>query len=414
MAPNEQLTLVKSLSKQYTAVTQKLLYAFAAISEQSESATSNTVSAAVASNARVEAMEVIATALSAGVEKVIRSNDVSLRSRTMRDLRSRFITEKPKTAEQATQADINPAPATVAEVAPEAIGMDWTSEVDADAAAPDAAAPDAAAPDAAVPCDDAPAAGAPAGAAANFAMYERLKLWEARKAARLEGERKKKEEEEAAALVAPPKRRSSLKYAHVVSAVRAEREGEDAKKLAAAEQRALEEAEAREAAEEQLAAHRQEAARISERMVWAEQARLQAEEELRAAKAQIEQERRTAERLRAENEKSEEVREMLQALDGRTLEAWPMVPGRKVLRVHDSNEFDGRVSAEYRVKDVQGGERGVSLLMGRSVATRQPEVQCVLFDPAVFSDIECARWWANNRYRLEKQVLRGKPTARAA
>merc|ERR1711918_241196 len=146
---------------------------------------------------------------------------------------------------------------------------------------------------------------------------------------------------------------------------------------------------------------------ISERMRASEQAREAAEDALKTAREMLEEKQRDCLRLRAEMSKTEEEREMLEALDGRALEEWPMFEGRRVLRVHDSEAFDGRVSAEFRVKD-SGGERGVSFLMGRTFATRQPEVQCVLFDPAVFSEIAAARCWAANRHRLEKRALRVK------
>ena len=65
---------------------------------------------------------------------------------------------------------------------------------------------------------------------------------------------------------------------------------------------------------------------------------------------QIAREQQEKEALRKEAEEANRLLEIEQALEGRTLEVWPMIPNRKVLRVADSEEFDGRVSAEYRVK----------------------------------------------------------------
>ena len=74
-----------------------------------------------------------------------------------------------------------------------------------------------------------------------------------------------------------------------------------------------------------------------------------------------------------------------------------MFPGRKVHRVLDSDEFDGRVSQEFRVKDSESGERGVTLLMGRVAHSSASECQAVLFDTKYHSDIEAARWFARAR-----------------
>merc|ERR1711939_1029243 len=75
------------------------------------------------------------------------------------------------------------------------------------------------------------------------------------------------------------------------------------------------------------------------------------------------------------------------------LEVWPMFPGRKVVRTLSSEYFDGRVSAEFRAKDAESGERGVSMLMGRLAAGKGSETQAVLFDTKYMSDLDAARWW---------------------
>ena len=93
--------------------------------------------------------------------------------------------------------------------------------------------------------------------------------------------------------------------------------------------------------------------------------------------------------LQTEAAGTAEMLEVKELLDGRKLESWPMVPGKRVLRISPAEEFDGRVSQEYRVRD-EGGERGVSILMGRSSATKQPAAQCILFDPKYLSDLQAA------------------------
>ena len=56
-------------------------------------------------------------------------------------------------------------------------------------------------------------------------------------------------------------------------------------------------------------------------------------------------------------------------------------------------------------QDMESGERGVSLLMGRNASTRASEPQCVLFDPNILSDLQAARWWVANRHRFDKRGL---------
>jgi hypothetical protein len=92
-----------------------------------------------------------------------------------------------------------------------------------------------------------------------------------------------------------------------------------------------------------------------------------------------------------------------EAFGERGLEEWPMVPGKRVLPVRPQEAFDGRISQEFRTKDPEGGERGVSLLMGRDASTMATEVQCIVFDPKFLSDVQAARWWQSNRHRFEKK-----------
>ena len=97
-----------------------------------------------------------------------------------------------------------------------------------------------------------------------------------------------------------------------------------------------------------------------------------------------------------------EVIEIRDAFGEKGLETWPMFPGRKVHRVLDSEEFDGRVSQEFRVKDAESGERGVTLLMGRLAAGKTAECQAVLFEQKYLTDLDAARWFTRNAHRFER------------
>ena len=79
-----------------------------------------------------------------------------------------------------------------------------------------------------------------------------------------------------------------------------------------------------------------------------------------------------------------------------------MFPGRRVHRVLESDEFDGRVSQEFRTKDSESGERGVTLLMGRLASGKVAECQAVLFDTKYLSDLQAARWFAEHKPRFER------------
>ena len=94
-----------------------------------------------------------------------------------------------------------------------------------------------------------------------------------------------------------------------------------------------------------------------------------------------------------------------------------MFPGKKLFRVLESEEFDGRVSQEFRQKDPESGERGVTLLMGRLAHAKQSEAQAVLFDEKFFSDLQAARWWQTNGHRFElvkERIARDKQRAQSA
>merc|ERR1719440_915389 len=95
------------------------------------------------------------------------------------------------------------------------------------------------------------------------------------------------------------------------------------------------------------------------------------------AEGQFAEARKAQEQLARQHAEALEIRD---AFGEKGLEIWPMFPGRKVHRVLDTDEFDGRVSQEFRQKDAGSGDRGVTLLMGRLANGKTAEAQCVLFD----------------------------------
>jgi hypothetical protein len=112
-----------------------------------------------------------------------------------------------------------------------------------------------------------------------------------------------------------------------------------------------------------------------------------------------------------------EALEIRDAFGERGLEQWPMFPGKKVHRVLGGDEFDGRVSQEFRVKDSESGERGVTLLMGRLAGSTTSEAQAVLFDVTYLNDLDAARWFARNAHRFDavrERVAREKQRASTA
>lgn len=396
---------MQSLCKTYAATTTKMLYAFAALSEihtEAEGGKSSSVDAALASSGRALLIEQMATTLASGVEKIIRSPDIAMRSAVLRDLRVRFAPKvPPKKSEFGCQADMEP-PAKQQRLDEPTLGE--VEEVESES-------------DASTPREDSLEEGStgsenlPATAAArnknkgglSSAMYDRLKAWEARKEARLEAERKKADQEIQKEMEKRSNRPALKLYAHVESVIKKERTALENARVAQAEAIAHEALMAKEHAE-RVAEHERMQANMSEA------ARREAEEARAAALEACQVARKEARRAEAkyqelmqevENDKKAraDAQEIADALEGREFESWPMFPGKKVLRVKEHEEFDGRVSAEFRCKDDESGERGVSLLMGRMYSTRAVVPQCVLFDENVFSDLDAARWWARNSHR---------------
>merc|ERR1740130_897404 len=108
-----------------------------------------------------------------------------------------------------------------------------------------------------------------------------------------------------------------------------------------------------------------------------------------------------------------ETLEIRDAFGERGLEEWAPFPGKRIFQVTPTEQFDGRISSEFRQKDEGTAEKGISLLMGRSAALQTSEVQCILFDPKHLSDVQAARWWEQNRRRFEKRAEQARLLAAA-
>ena len=283
----------------------------------------------------------------------------------------------------------------------------------ASAAAPAAAASgEAAAAKAAVAAKAAPANG----------MYERQMKWAAKAAEKREKMLVEKENKEREAEKAPDgASKRSQKWAHVESVMKRERiaseEGwkldmqaemqEEREARREAERKAREEA----AARAKLVAERDRSEELRKEAI---QKMDTAHARMVAAEGKYEKAKKAQEQLEAQHAEELEIRG---AFGEKGLEVWPMFPGRKVHRVLDSDTFDGRVSQEFRVKDAESGERGVTLLMGRLAHAKAAEAQAVLFDAKYMSDLEAARWFSANAHRFEQvkeRISREKQRAQSA
>jgi len=239
-------------------------------------------------------------------------------------------------------------------------------------------------------------------------MYERQMEWARRKQAKIHETRveiAKREAAEAAAIKLP----SMKLYEHVESALRKERRAEEDGRVARAEEAAQVAALARQEAEERAKREEQERERMQQVMQRAEQLRMEAEAKMKEADERAREAEVRYEKARQEQEKQalqhKEELEIRDAFGEQGLEVWPMYPGKKILRVADSDAFDGRISQEFRVKDADTNEPGISLLMGRLATKGVQEVQCILFDTKRMTDLQAARWWEANHYRFNRKKL---------
>jgi len=245
-------------------------------------------------------------------------------------------------------------------------------------------------------------------------------LWAAKAAERRDQLRIDKENKEREAEKAPEGKKNQ-KWAHVESVMRKQRlaseEGwkldmqaemqEEREARREAERKAREEA----AARQQVAAERDRAEELRKEAI---QKMDHAHARMVAAEGKYDQAKKAQDQLAQQHAETLEVRD---AFGEKGLEIWPMFPGRRVHRVLDSDTFDGRVSQEFRVKDSESGERGVTFLMGRLAHAKASEVQAVLFDSKYLNDLEAARWWQQNGHRFEQvkeRIAREKQRAQSA
>lgn len=434
---DDQAAVVKSLCKTYTHTVTKLLYAFSAVRDEmleNEGTKATTVGEAIATGQRDEMLENISVALAGGVEQILRSKEVAVRTGVLRDLRARFAPKdppakadagvqavppkerKPKSEPQEQEALKQPETQTApcaerpASAANARTGPALAGAADAAKARPASAALLSATGAPASAPVSAPESAPKVPEGNSFAS--RQMAWELRKLQRIEERRVDKEAKEREAVkptpmpgkAAPPPKL----YAHVQSAIKMARKQEDDSKLAAAERRIDQQAqELKEAAESLQRLEQQHAHAQSEAGLLREE-RDEAEAQLRQARVRQKEAEQKYEKVKGAFEREQqrhadelEVRDAFDELGG--LQEWPMVPGKRVLPVGSTEDFDGRISQEFRQKDAEGGEKGISLLMGRRADTGATEVQCIIFDPKHLKEVQMARWWQTHRHRFEKK-----------
>ena len=306
---DEQTALVKQLCKTYTHSVSKLVYAFAALQEQTADDSHDTVSAALAKSSRADAIEAISTALAGGVAKVIRCEDLSLRTGVLRDLRARFVPPEPsagvdcgvqtwserasprpkrkpkKVAEDPPAADAAAkAAAAVVAPAPAAVGVAAAAAGFARAAARPASA--VAISSAAADGDD--ASSRPASALPKVsAFHQRQMMWQSKKLIKIAEKKVDKENKEREVTLPPMRKKMLGQYAHVESVLKRERVKEEDTRVNAAERRADEEAEARMAAERVAKEAVKEKQRIQEMCDLAETLRMTAEARASEARSRM-------------------------------------------------------------------------------------------------------------------------------
>ena len=451
---DETTTAIKAMCKKLDATVTKLLFSFSALDAEQEagkSSASASLANALAASKRAELSNAIAETLASSVEKVIKCKNVTLRSLTLKELSAKFaVKEKPKAemcdagvqaaprkpkvsvAEAAARAHAATSPSAVAfnsgfrkvpslpALTDDEILQQLNVKKSDTGPPPPPAAP--AAPAAEAAPETAGEAKEDDGKAKLPGIYERQLQW-AKKAAerreRLKAEKETKERE----AERPPEgsKKLSSKWAHVQSVMKTQRLAAEESwrqdmNAEMAEERELRR-EAERKAREEVAAR----AQLQQERDAAEKARQEALEKIdkmegrmAATQAKYEEARQAQQVLAAQHKEALEIRD---AFGDKGLEDWPMFPGRKVFRVLDSDCFDGRVSQEYRVKDAESGDRGVSLLMGRLAHVKTPEAQCVLFDAKHFTDLQAARWWQQNGPRFEQakeRIQRERQRAQSA
>ena len=453
---DDQTIAVKALVKTLNATVTKLFFSFSALNAASTESSTGSIDLALKAAKREELSAMICDAMTTTVERIVRCDKAAIRSSVLRDIRARFSPpEKPKPlmVDCGVQAEVRPkktskaaAAVAAAEKAKDdvilkqlaaASGVVAAAPAVADAsstcfitapvsaranrvaattmtaeAVAGAPATTASGAEAVAGAPDKEAAPRPASAvtavtAVTAGIFERQMQWAAKAAANREKLRLEKENREREAEAAPAKVvKAGKQWAHVESVMKRERvKAEESWKSDLKEQMEGER-ERRDQAESKLLEERAKAEALAIAKAKAEEQRAAAD--ARAAEAHqraVEMELRykeQKEQVDAQAKMHSETLEIRDAFGDKGLEVWPMFPGKKLFRVLESEMFDGRVSAEFRVKDAETGERGVTLLMGRVAHAKVSEAQSILFDTKLMSDLDAARWWTANAHRFEK------------
>ena len=224
----DRAQVVQNLCKTYTATANKMLYAFAAMTEmqlETDSDKGSSIDAALASSSRSHLIEQMASALTGSVEKIIRSPDLAMRSAVLRDLRARFAPKTlPTCAEFGCQAEVDPPVKQQRLSKAERLANDIATAIPVPPSPPRAASAGSVKakprPGSAWRSAIAPPPGEQTGGEGS-AMYDRLKLWEARREERLEVVRQKAHDKAHATFTR--NQPVSKLYAHVESAIKRER-----------------------------------------------------------------------------------------------------------------------------------------------------------------------------------------------
>lgn len=445
---DDQTIAVKALVKTLNATVTKLFFSFSALNAASTESSTGSIDLALKAAKREELSAMICDAMTTTVERIVRCDKAAIRSSVLRDIRARFSPpEKPKPlmVDCGVQAEVRPkktskaaAAVAAAEKAKDDVILKQLAAAPAPAVADAsstcfitapvsaranrvAATMTTAEATAGAPATTASGAEAVAGApdketaprpvsavtAVTAGIFERQMQWAAKAAANREKLRLEKEDREREAEAAPAKVvKASKQWAHVESVMKRERvKAEETWKSDLKEQMEGER-ERRDQAESKLLEERAKAEALAIAKTKAEEQRAAAD--ARAAEAHqraVEMELRykeQKEQVDAQAKMHSETLEIRDAFGDKGLEVWPMFPGKKLFRVLESEMFDGRVSAEFRVKDAETGERGVTLLMGRVAHAKVSEAQAILFDTKLMSDLDAARWWTANAHRFEK------------
>ena len=214
---DEQAEVVRSLCKTYQHTTSKLMYAFAALYEQSKAdEESKTISAALANSHRAALLEHLSSTLASGVERVIRSPDLAMRSATLRDLRARFAPaekDSSKFADAGTQ--MSPKLRRKAASTPKAIHELATENAPPPTMNKSASTADV--PTVPATCEGESDEAKRKNLQRASALVERLRAWESRKAARIAAERERKSENEMKALIPEVRARCGRDRAEMTS-----------------------------------------------------------------------------------------------------------------------------------------------------------------------------------------------------